>query len=126
VIVVNVMGAVIWSTVAVFWVQGAVRTWRGTRNLSASPLFRVQSIERGGHIDRCAPCVAVLLVCVSVMFVAAIAAPDQEAATPAWQTTVIGLGFFGAAAALFLSLSVRYTTRPRCLVPPPLRTTPNK
>jgi hypothetical protein len=95
VVVVDVMGAAIWSAVAVFWMQGAVRTWRGTWNLSSSWLFRVQSAERRRNIDRCAPCVALLLLCVSVTFVAAIAMPNRPPA-PTWLTTVGALAFFGA------------------------------
>lgn len=121
--VVDLIGAAVWCAVAVFWAQGAVRTWRGTRNVSSSPLFRVQSTERRRNIDRCAPCVALLLLCVSVTFVAALAAPERATAAPTWSTTVGALGFFGAVAALILGLSVRYTTRPRFLVPPALRTT---
>lgn len=121
-IVIDLMGAAIWCAVAVFWAQGAVRTWRGTWNLSSSAWFRVQSSERRRNIDRCAPCVAILLLCVTVTFVAAIWLPAHGPARPTWLAMIGSLGFFGAVAALILSLSVRYTARPRFLVPPALRT----
>jgi hypothetical protein len=129
VILLEAFTAALVASIGVWWLRGAVRTWRGVGRFSAHPFFRVQTEQRRENIDRCAPAVAIALLCWALVFVCVIFVPDSSGKDPqpavdAVLDFVLMLGFFGAAGFAVCAIVIRYFNRPRFLVPPSLRSAP--
>ena len=121
--------AALLASIGGWWLSGAVRTWRGVGRFSAHPFFRVQPERRRENIDRCAPAVALALLCWALVFVCVIFLPNSSGKGPkpaadAALTFALTLGFFGAAGFAVCAIVIRYFNRPRFLVPPSLRSAP--
>jgi hypothetical protein len=127
VIVLDAFTALLVTTIGGWWLHGAVRMWRGGARFSSSPLFRVQSHRRREHIDRCAPAVAGLILCVDLVLIGVLLSPDSKGgsgqSTDDPLSLVAGLAYLGAVVFTVCALGIRYFNRPRFLVPPPLRAT---
>lgn len=124
-IVLDVFTALVGTAIGGWWLHGAVRTWRGGARFSSSPFFRVQPYRRREHIDRCAPAVAGLILCVDLVFIGVLLSPDSKGgngqSTGGPLSLVAGLAYLGAVVFTVCALGIRYFNRPRFLVPPPLR-----
>lgn len=124
-----VFSALVFAVVGGWWLRGAVRMWRGGSRFSAHPIFRVQGEQRRENIDRCAPTVAVAILCDALIFACLAFLPgnpgngEQTALDHVLSAMVgfAGLALFGSA---FCAIVIRYYNRPRFLVPPSLRSAP--
>jgi hypothetical protein len=128
-IVLEAFTALLLAAIGGWWLSGAVRTWRGAGRFSTHEFFRVQSAQRKENIDRCAPAVAIALLCCAAVFVCVIFAPAStgSGAKPASGSLVSALGGFAALGFFgfgICAIVIRYFNRPRFLVPPPLRSAP--
>ena len=125
-IVLDIFTALLVTAIGGWWLYGAVRMWRGGARFSAHPFFRVQPQGRREHIDRCAPAVAALILCVDLVFIGVLLEPSSKAgnvqSTDGGPLSVaVALGFCGAVVFALCAIAIRYLGRPRFLVPPPLR-----
>jgi hypothetical protein len=124
VLILRLFTAVVLAGVCLFWSVGAVRTWRGERDFSTHPFFRVQPQRRKDNIDRCVVAVALVLFFLAGILVESIFFAANAAQTPEPVGAATAVSFLGLVLATVLALLVRAVNRPKFIVPRHLRARP--